>query len=116
MINGEYHLFQYDYNFTNVVATPYDADKYDKIAKKQQLLYKYKQIKTSIGKYNIYRIPRTFTIAYNDTTLISVSMCANLYMLYWLLTNMGCRDIITHIVAHLFTHCQYDYSLYICVN
>lgn len=114
--------FSFDFKIISHTRWKDDFDLAEKdcyeIASEQLKMYEYKAVNMldSVSRMFVYRIPRTFTITYNETTLISTSMRANLYYLYWLLTNMDCRDIITHIKEHLFAHCQYDYSLYICAN
>lgn len=119
------------YDFNAIICDSNKYSEYKKGTKEQKEIakislmnYKYK-ILTQLRKYDIegvsrpstefdiYRIPRTFTIAYNDTHFISASMRANLYALYWLLE---CKDVMRVITEHLFNVIKYDYSLYVCAN
>lgn len=109
--------YQYDFN----TAHCDERDSYEtRIKNKKEITeislmsYKYKILpRVDIAKFDVYRIPRTFTIAYNDTALISASMRANLHYLFW---QFECKDIMRVITEHLFNVVKYDYSLYICAN
>lgn len=105
-------LYVYDYNFIKHIKHN-SSSEYNHVAEYNLLLYEYIKIETNNGQYNLYRIPHTFTIAYNDTYLISASMRTNLYYLYWLLE---CKDVMRVITENLYNVVKYDYSLYICAN
>lgn len=89
-------------------------EKQKEIAKISLINYTYKiWARVNELEFDIYRVRHTFTIAYNDTTLIRTLMRANLYALYW---RLECKDVMWIIIEHLFNVVKYDYSLYTCVN
>jgi hypothetical protein len=107
----DFNLIEYDYENRNAQLL-----KNKEIKKKEEINWKYHSLQqyspiTSIFK--IYRIPRTFAIAYNETHLISASMRANLYYLYY---TLECKDIINEVIAQLYLVVVYDFSLYRSAN
>lgn len=67
----------------------------------------------SYDNIRVYRIPRTLTIAYNETHLFSPDIRQNCALIY---AALECKDPISIIADFLFELIISDYSLYKCAN
>jgi hypothetical protein len=103
----DFNLIEYDYeNRASQLL------KHKEIKKKEEIEWYFhvrRQYPSIAGILKVYRIPRTFIIAYNETHLISASMRANLYYIYW---RLECKDIIYDVIAQLYLVIAYDFSPY----
>lgn len=89
----DFNLIEYDYE--NRAA---QLLKHKEIKKKEEQKWHFhlcRQFLSIAGILEVYRIPHTFTIAYNETHLISASMRVNLYYLYY---TLECKDIISAVL------------------
>lgn len=119
-IDGTWSNRYYDFTLIIIRLTEYYCirKEYEKIKQNQLRKYEYKaRIVPNDIFYNIYKIPRTFLVAYSDSinecALISAYWRMNINYLYLII---GCADIICYIGEYMYEMMKYDYSLYVCAN
>lgn len=107
---GFEHTDSNDRLSTHFVYTSVHPNRYKEIVCDVNLRYSFKY-----AHNNVYRIPLTRTVAWNETTLISANMRENLFLTYLLLRDI-CVDVFGVILNMLYDVVVEDLSLYVCAN